>query len=159
LFGSLETLRIDSELSGLLSGRIFGAGEIKSLKELGLDLTDAGKLTFDATKLQAKYAADPEAVTDFFTTEKAGFAHRMDSLIETMAGAKNSLLVNRVESLQSRIEIYNERVDFWNIRLTRSRESLLKKFYALETLLGKMQNNLAAVGAIQALPPLGTTTQ
>lgn len=156
LFGSLEALRVDSELSSALSGRFFGAGDIQALKEIGLDLTDAGKLTFDSAKLTAKYASNPEAVTKFFTTDKIGFADKMDDLLETMSGAKRSLLVNRAQALQSRIDIYNERIAQYNVRLTRKQESLLKKFYNLELALGKLQNNLSAVGGIQALPPLGS---
>jgi flagellar hook-associated protein 2 len=156
LFGSGEALRVDTELSNLLSGRFFGAGDIHSLKEIGLDLNDAGKLTFDSTKLQAKYASNPDAVTKFFTTEKNGFASKVDKMVETMAGVKNSLLVNRVKSLQSRIDVYSERIDFWNERLVKKRDALLKKFYDLETALGKLQANSTAVNGIQVIPPLGS---
>jgi flagellar hook-associated protein 2 len=148
LFGSLETLRIDSEMSSLLSGRFFGAGDIKSLKEIGLDLTDAGKLTFDASVLQDRYAANPDVVTKFFTDEKNGFAAKADKLLEGFAGAKNSLLVNRGSALLQQIEDYSQRVDNWNQRLTKSRDALLTKFYNLESAIAKIQNNLTAISSI-----------
>lgn len=157
LFGSLETLRVDNELSSLMSGRFHGIGDIKSLKELGLDLTDAGKLTFDPTKLQAAYAADPEAVTKFFTTEKIGFAAKMSDRIEDLSGANNSLLVNKASSLLSRIQDYSERVATWNQRLTRSRDAMLMKFYKLESAIAKVQNNLTAINSIQYISPNGQT--
>lgn len=158
LFGSGEALRVDSELGTLLSGRFFGVGEIQNLKSIGLDLTDAGKLTFDSAKLQAAYADDPAAVSKFFTTDKQGFADKVDNLVETMVGVKNSLLVNRSKTLQSRIDTYSERIENWNVRLTKKRDALLKKFYNLELALGKLTNNLNTIGSLQALPPLGSTT-
>lgn len=154
LNGTLEALRVDTELAALLSGRIFGAGNIHALQELGFDLADDGKLAFDATKLQAKFASDPEGVTKFFTTEKFGFAAKVDDVVEGLAGIKNSLLVSKARSLQDRVDVSQGRVDSWTVRLERRREALLKKFYNLENILGKMQNNISAVSAIQALPPL-----
>jgi flagellar hook-associated protein 2 len=157
LFGSHEALRVDNDLSTLLSGRLFGAGDIHSLKELGLDMTDAGKLTFDATKLQAKYADDPDAVTQFFTKDKTGLANRLNDKIESLAGVKHSLLVSRASALQSRIDVYQQRIDDWNIRLAKKKESLLNKFYRLEDALGKMQSSISAVSSIQGVPPLGAS--
>lgn len=155
LFGSNEALRVDTEMGSLLSGRFFGVGSIQSLKEVGIDLTDAGKLTLDTEKLKEKFAADPNAVKEFFTKDKVGFADKVDNLVETFTGVNNSLLVSRAAALQSRIDVNNERVANWNARLERSQEALLKKFYNLENALGKLQNNLSAVSSIQALPPLG----
>lgn len=154
LNGTLEALRVDTELSSLFSGRFFGAGDVRSLKEIGLDLTDDGKLTFDATALQSKFASDPEAISKFFTTEKFGFAAKVDKQVEDLVGIKNSLLVNKARSLQDRVDVFQERVDSWAVRLERRREALLKKFYNLENILGKMQNNITAINSIQALPPL-----
>jgi flagellar hook-associated protein 2 len=154
LFGSLEAVRIDSELSSLLSGRFFGVGDIQSLRQLGLDLTDGGKLTFDSARFQNQYAADPDAVSEFFTKAEVGFAARLDSLVETFAGVGDSLLLSRGRALQSRIENYSARVDAWNVRLDRSRELLLKKFLAMETAIGKFQNSLTAINSIQPIPSL-----
>jgi flagellar capping protein FliD len=156
LFGTNEALRVDTELSGLLSGRFFGAGSIQSLKELGIDITEEGKLTLDTEKLKEKFAADPETVKEFFTKDKVGFADKVDNLVETFTGVNNSLLVSRAAALQRRIDVNNERIDNWNVRLERAKEALLKKFYNLENALGKLQNSLSAVNSIQALPPLGT---
>ena len=42
LFGSSETLRIDAELSRLVTGRYFDDGEVRSLAELGVSIDDQG---------------------------------------------------------------------------------------------------------------------
>ncbi|HTN77053.1 MAG TPA: flagellar filament capping protein FliD [Pirellulaceae bacterium] len=156
LFGSLEALRVDTELSSLMSGRFNSVGSISSLKELGLDLNDAGKMTFDSSKLTAKLASNPDAVKKFFSTEKSGFAAKTDKLIETFSGVKSSLLVNKAQSIQSRIQDYTERVSTWNARLNRSREAMLAKFYKLESTIAKIQNNMTAIQSIQYISADGT---
>lgn len=154
LFGSLETLRVESEVTNLLSGRFFGVGKYRSLEELGVGFKDDGTLTFDAAKLAAKLAADPESVEKFFTDENVGFSKKLDDLIETLAGRDNSLLTNRAQTLQRRIDQNNERIDFYNQRLDRQREHLLKQFYDMETAIGKIQSNLTYINQIQPVPTL-----
>jgi flagellar hook-associated protein 2 len=154
LFGSVETLRVESEVSNLLSGRFFGVGDFQSLGELGVSFKDDGTLTFDSSKLESKLAADPESVEKFFTDEDLGFSKKMDDLLESLAGRDNSLLTNRAQALQRRIELNQERIDFLDKRLSRRKEFLLKKFYNMETALGKIQSNLTYINQIQPIPSL-----
>ena len=67
LFGDSAALRLDVDLSQMLSGRFLGVGSIQSLGEIGVDLQSDGTLEFDSTKLSAKFAKDPDAVAKFFT--------------------------------------------------------------------------------------------
>ncbi|MEQ8786770.1 MAG: flagellar filament capping protein FliD [Pirellulaceae bacterium] len=154
LFGSVETLRVESEVSNLLSGRFFGVGPYKSLQELGISFNDDGTLSFDSSKLDAKLASDPEGVETFFTDEKLGFAKKVDDLLESLAGRDNSLLTNRNLSLQRRIELNEERIEFYNARLSRQSELLLTQFYNMEIAIGKIQSNLTYIDQIQAVPSL-----
>ena len=62
LFGSNETLRVENEISQLLSARFGGVGSIQSLEELGFSFDNEGKLSLNKAKLQDKFAEDPEAV-------------------------------------------------------------------------------------------------
>jgi len=154
LFGSNETLRVESALTSLVSGRIFGAGSIQSLAELGVNVKDDGSLELDRAKLQEKFAADPAAVEEFFTKEDVGVSARFEEAIESLAGEGNSLLVNRAKTLQVRIDSNTERIDFLTERLESERELLLKQFFNLEIVIGRLQNNLSAIQAIQPLTPL-----
>jgi len=154
LFGSLEALRVESDLATLLSGRFFGVGSIQSLQELGLSLGDNGKLSLDSAKLQEKFAADPDAVQEFFTSETLGFAAKLDARIESLVGEENSLLVSRSAALSRRIEDNQARIDFMTERLERQREFLLKQFNDLEIAIAKIQSNLDAISQIQFIPPI-----
>jgi flagellar hook-associated protein 2 len=154
LFGSSETLRIESGITGLVTGRILGAGPIQSLAELGISIDQEGKLAFDKTKLEARFAADPQAVQKFFSTENQGLAVKMDKLIESLAGRDRSLLVNRAQTIQRQVETLAGRIDAFNGRLDRSRERLLNQFFQMDLLVGRIRNSLTAISQIQYIPPI-----
>jgi flagellar hook-associated protein 2 len=154
LFGSSETLRIDADLSQMLTARYFGVGDVQSLGELGLSLDDTGKLSFDRTKFQARYDADPEAVVEFFTDETFGFTAKADAILERIVGRDNSALVTRGQTLARQIESFAERIDVWDGRLERKRERLLNDFFRLELTVSKIRNSLNAISQIQAIAPL-----
>lgn len=154
LFGTTEALRVDTSLARFASSTIAGAGEIRSLAEIGITLNDDGTLSYDESKLVAKYNEDADAVKQFFTTPQFGVAARLDALIERLAGAGNSLLINRNLALQRRIELNNSRVEAMNKRLDRERQTLLAQFFRLENAVARMQSTLSALNNLQIVPPL-----
>jgi flagellar hook-associated protein 2 len=154
LFGSHETLRIESDLGRLASGRIFGAGPIQSLAEVGVSIGDNGTLVLDEEKLKARFASDPQAVEQFFADEQNGVSARFHKLLESLAGANSSLLVDRNTALSRKVETNQQRIDAWTLRLDLQRERLLKQFYNMEAAIGKLQTNLTAINRIAPLPPL-----
>ena len=159
LFGSSETLRLDASLSRQVLGQYFGLGSVHSLVELGVSINDQGMLAFDKTKLETRYAADPEGVEQFFTDEERGFAAKVDALIETLAGPDNSALLSRTAALQRQVEDADERIAAMNARLERSRERLLLEFFRMEDAVGKIRNSLTAINQIALIPPLTTSSQ
>lgn len=156
LFASAETLRIDAELSRLVTGQHATGSDIRSLAELGVTVNDQGKLAFDKAKLAARFASDPEAVTTFFSDDERGFAAKADDLIERLVGSDNSLLVNRAQTLQRQIDSQAGRIDAWNVRLTHSRDRMLLDFYRLEETISRLQNNLTALQQIQFIGPMSS---
>ncbi len=154
LFGRGEALRIEFDFANLITGRFFGAGPIRSLEEVGLSLDGTGKLRFDEEKFSSRYAEDPEAVEKLFTDEEFGVSTKFVDVAQQLAGVDNSLLINRTQTLQRTMELNGERIGSLTAALDAERESLLEEFFRLETAIGKLQNNLAALGRIQALPPL-----
>jgi flagellar hook-associated protein 2 len=156
LTGDGAALRLDSELSALLSGRFAAAGPIQSLAEVGVNFNSDGTLSFNASEFKAKYAADPEAVEQFFTTDEFGVSARFDKLIESLSGDEYSLLSQRIETLQDKIALNESRIEHLNDLLASQQEQLLMQFYRMEAAIGKMQSSLSALEAIQPLTPLAT---
>ena len=154
LTGDLVALRLDSELSYLLSGTFAAAGPIRSLAEVGVLLNGDGTLTLDDSKLKAKYGADPQAVEQFFTTAGFGVSARFDGLLEELGGVDASLLSNRLNTLRDKIDRNQERIEFLNERLETQREQLLLQFYRMEVAIANMQSSLSSLEMIKPLPPL-----
>jgi flagellar hook-associated protein 2 len=154
LFGSAETLRIDTTLATLATGSFRASGAVRSLAELGVTLGENGKLSLDKSRFQARYDADPASVIDFFADKQRGFAKQADELLERLVGKNQSMLVGRVQTLQRQIDFTQTRIDQWNARLDRQREQLLNQFYRLEEVVGRIRNNLNAISQIQFIPPI-----
>jgi flagellar hook-associated protein 2 len=154
LFASSEALRIDSDLSRMLTDRYFGVGEVQTLAELGISVDDQGKLSFDRTKFETRYAADPEAVQEFLTDEEQGFAAKADKILERLVGKDKSALINRAETLNRQIEDTGQRIAVWDERLERQRDRLLLEFFRLENTVSRIRASLAAIQSIQIIPPL-----
>lgn len=157
LLGDGNILRVETDLNNVLSGRFFGVGAVQSLKSVGINITDDGKLSFDQAVLQAAVDADPDGVEEFFTKESTGFSDKLNRIIETLAGEDTSLLTNRLDSLNTRLDDINRRIEFMEERLEKSRELLFNEFTAMELAIAQQQNNLTALSALQIVPPLTST--
>ncbi|GIW94806.1 MAG: hypothetical protein KatS3mg110_2847 [Pirellulaceae bacterium] len=157
LFGTTEAIRVNSALGRFISGEVRGAGTLRTFAQVGISVKDDGTLEYDESKLKQLLAEDPAAVEKFFTTPELGVAARLDALIENLAGAGNSVLINRNHAIQRRIEQNNERIDFWNKRLEKQQQILLAQFFRLENVVARMQATLDALSRLQPVPPLTST--
>jgi flagellar hook-associated protein 2 len=159
LFGTNEALRVDVDLARVVTSRFLGAGSIRSLEEVGLSLDDQGQMTFDKKRFRDIYASAPRDVETFFSHEEFGVAARVAKVAEQLAGEDSSLLLTRVQTLQSSIDSNEQRISDMNGSLERERESLLKEFYQMELVVARLQNNLTALSQLQAIPPLTSTSR
>lgn len=151
LFGSSEALRIENGYSRLLSGRIVGAGDLRSIGQVGLRLNDQGKLDLDSSQLTDAIESGGSDVEEFFTTSDTGLADRLSGLADRLAGEGTGMLLNRSETLTSQIEFNNTRIESLNLRLERERERLLRQYYSMEAAIAKIQTNQSAIAQIQPI--------
>lgn len=151
LFGSSEALRIRTGYSRLISGQINGAGNLRSVGQIGLRFKDDGKLELDEGKLTEAINTNLTDVEDFFSTKDNGLSDRLNSLADRIAGVENGMLLNRGQTLTSQIEFNNERIEVLNSRLEKERERLLRRFYSVEQAIAKIQSNQAAISQIQPI--------
>jgi flagellar hook-associated protein 2 len=153
LFGDSAALRLDSELSAVFSRQFTGAGAIRSLAELGIDIQQDGTLTYDATKFETRWAEDSDAVKEFFTTTDFGASDRLAEAIDSFTAQDVSLLAQRYRSLTDKIEDNEERIAFMDERLDAQEERLYLDFYRMELAIAKTQNNLSVIEGFQPLTP------
>jgi flagellar hook-associated protein 2 len=163
LFGTNEALRVDTELSRLVTNNYFGLGSFQSLDQVGITIDDKGKLTLDKTVFQEAYSADPEGLKTFFADdENGGVVSRFDAVIERLSGIKSTtvpgsfdgLLTSRTNSLQATIDSNTDRIEELDAFLERQREKLLIQYAQLESILADFQSTQSALSSFTALPPL-----
>jgi len=154
LFGTNEALRVDTQLSRLITDRYFGVGGVESLQEIGLSVDDKGKLQLDVAELKEAFADNPNGLRTFFTDDTNGLVAKFDQAIERLAGADNGLLGNRNDSLQATIDTNQDRIDRFNESLDRQREVLLLQFFQLETVISELRQSQTALSALVPLAPL-----
>ncbi|MDP6719954.1 MAG: flagellar filament capping protein FliD, partial [Pirellulaceae bacterium] len=141
-------------LANVLSSRFFSGGSTLSLQQLGVRIGDDGTLSFDKTKFDERYAADSNAVEKFFTQEGTGLAARSNTVSEQLAGATNSVLINRSQALQQSIESNSERISALTAALAREEESLTLEFFRLEEAIARLQANSTSIASIQPITRL-----
>ncbi len=151
LFGNPEVIRVEQSLARLITQRSFRSGRVQTLEQLGVGLDDKGKLSFDKEKFSKILQSNPDDVKSFLTAEKTGLGARAKITLDTLVGEKNSVLVNRSQSLQRTIDLSNNRITALNVRLDRERERLLKQFYDMETNISRIRNNGSGLNQLNAL--------
>lgn len=157
LFGTGEALRVDTQLSRLVTDRHFGLGSFQNLAQIGINVNADGKLEFDKAKFQAAFQADPAGLQTFFgDDEKGGIASKFDAIVEQLTGVTSGYLTNRTNSLQSTIDNNNDRIAQLDAFLERQREALLLQYSQLESILSNFQATQNALSAFTPLPPLST---
>jgi len=151
-------LQLNTDLSNLLSGQFYGAGSLQSLAALGVTFNNDGTLSFDQSTLDAAFTANPSAVQQFFTTKTSGFSDQLNNLITQLAGKTNSLISDEVQGLQQTVTQNQQQISEMQAHLTNEENQLYTQFYAMETAIAKLQNDLSVVQDISYISAGGSTT-
>jgi flagellar hook-associated protein 2 len=157
LFGTNEALQVDTRLSRALTDRYLGLGSFEHLEQIGLSVAEDGALELDTEKLQTAFESDPAGLQEFLANPTTGVAAKISGVVDRLAGAEGSLLVNRTDALKDSIEANQDRLDTFAIQLERQQERMLLEFYQLESIIAKMQTSLSAIENLQVLTPLRIT--
>jgi flagellar hook-associated protein 2 len=161
-------LRLQSDLSDLVTRRILGAGTINLLSKAGIstftpeidpatagiteeDLAQMGNLVFDPDQLKQTFATDRLALREFFTTLNTGVAARFDSTIHQLAASQTSALLTRQTALATQIAQTEQEITDMNEQLEKTRTRLTNAFIRSEEAIAKLNSNL---GALQTLSQL-----
>lgn len=158
LFGSTAALRVDQDLSHVVSGQFFGVGNFTSLAAVGISLDNQGKLSLDTDKLQSAFASDPTSLQKLFTDPTSGVAAQFGNALTTLVGDDNSVLPAQTKSLADTIATNKQKIQDMSDALDRQRQTLLDQFAALESTVATLQSNLQALSSFSAIAPLTLST-
>ncbi|MFF5232009.1 flagellar filament capping protein FliD [Dactylosporangium sp. NPDC000521] len=144
LAGNGTMSQVASRVLNTVSG---GTASNGSYKDVGIELTRDGQLTFDKAKFIAALDADPEKTEALFidtaqtdVTMKTGLADKLAGVADTATQTNTGTLSRLITSGNDAITDLNHRVDDWDVRLQARQAALQKQFGAMETALGKLKN-------------------
>jgi flagellar hook-associated protein 2 len=166
--GSTAALKGDFSLTSL-SGELLQAVSIAvgadgSPAKVGIQLTKDGKVTFDKAKFAAALEATPELAQRMVGGTPAvagppavaavpGIATRLFDVAKSASDSATGSLVKLAEGRESTFKGIQERIDAWDLRLAKRKETLNRQFTAMETSLSSLRNQSTwLAGQINSLP-------
>jgi flagellar hook-associated protein 2 len=158
LFGTSAALRVESDLTRILTGRFFGVGAFNSLEAAGIEFEADGTLSLDKAKFQEAFANDPASLSTLFTHNTFGVSAKLNAAIDALASDDSSALGTRISTLNDQIERNQERITEMDQILERQQEQLLLEFARLESTIAAMRQSLSALASLQIIPPLTRTS-
>lgn len=137
LLGDATLRTVASRIRGELATGLTGTNlTYRNLADIGITRSETGELSLDSTKIDAVFAADPNAIGDIFASAN-GYAKRLDALVKPYVDTKG-LLATRVDGLTGRIDRINDQRDRLEIRLAAFESRLQKQFFAMDELVAQL---------------------
>jgi len=109
-----------------------------SLAEIGITTDDDGKLTLDSSKLAPILASNFDDLAGLFAGDD-GLATKLESLVKNYVKS-DGLIDSRTDGLKLRIDDITSEKERLEVRLTSIEATLLKKFSAMDALVGTLNN-------------------
>lgn len=115
-------------------------GDGTTMAGVGIQLDRYGKLTFDADKFTAAYAADPTAVAAKFTSGTTGFAARVEAVAKAASDSVDGTITTSISGRNTTIKRMQDSIEDWDTRLALRQSTLTKQFTAMESALQQMNS-------------------
>ncbi len=126
------TSHTGADVAGTINGETAeGKGQYLTGKE-GNDTTDGLKLRVTLDALQVVSGAEGTI------TYSKGMAARLSDMVDSFTKVGEGLFDRRITGYQNQIAALQDRIDEYEERLEMRRESLFKKFYEMEIVLGQL---------------------
>ncbi|WP_433827437.1 flagellar filament capping protein FliD [Actinoplanes sp. CA-015351] len=117
-----------------VDGTVIGTTDVAfgSLSQLGIELSRDGTLSFSGTKFESEYAKDPSRIQG----GAIGFANQ----VKEMATKQSNSVTDVITGRKNEIESLSGQIENWDVRLASRKQALQRQYAALETSLGKLNN-------------------
>lgn len=123
--------------SQILSAVSKGQADFGSFKQLGIELTQDGKLKFSKDDFLTAYTANPTKVQDAVST---GLAQTLQDVGTAATDSTTGALTLKIQSGTSMIAKLNTEISDWDLKLADRKSALKRQFTAMETAMSKVQS-------------------
>ena len=176
LLGDSAALTARSQLFAIVNGPAESvSGSFRFLAEVGVTVGDGGRLELDADRLREAIAEDAEGVRNLFiardvdsaggtttlpsgiivrdptakeTFSSLGVVAQLEEFAKSYINSVDGVLTLRNRTLDTQIELQEQRIAVFNARLETRRQILHQQFVAMERAIGQLQSQQASLGSI-----------
>lgn len=134
-----ESLRTISDDNG---------GSFTSLSEIGISVSNDGKLSFDSTTFNDKYKNQPEDVRALLfgkTSSQKGIFNKFYDITSAMSDSVTGSVQNAISGYQTSVKSINDSVSNKLEQINRLRDSLTKKFSVADAAIGQLNGQGSAL--------------
>lgn len=153
---SLTMIRNDLRTTATASVTLAGAGNYKSLADIGITTGAIGtgigantnQLVIDSTKLSAALAADPEKVKLLLlgdgTTTGTGVLQKLSTSVSNSLNSTSGYFATRASTFTSQSSDLSDKISKQTDALTDYKTTLTKKFNDMDTMIANLNQQLAS---------------
>jgi flagellar hook-associated protein 2 len=148
LLGDATAQQIQEQMYTVFGSSVQGAGSLHTLGDVGITITDGGKLEFDPTKFQTAYATSSDDVSKLFTDSTAGLGKIIDDSMNSLVDPINGSIAQENTTLQNQTQQFQDQITQLDSLLSDKRNRLEEQFANMETVLAGLQSQQSALGSI-----------
>jgi flagellar hook-associated protein 2 len=132
---NLIRTRLDRIMGSFVSG-----DTIKRLSDIGIEMNDDGMLEVDSSALGEALEENYTSVRNLFTLSGEGIGAKMKEFLDSTLNSTKGILTMRTGGIQDSIADLEEKIEAYEIRISKTEERLQKQFAALETTISQWQS-------------------
>ncbi|MEO0475157.1 MAG: flagellar filament capping protein FliD [Planctomycetota bacterium] len=168
LLGDSTVQQIRSRLyNALIQPNSELTGQFTSLSQIGIRVGQGARVEFDQTKFTEALQTDRDAVEALLTFEQfevdpdtgedtdviaaQGVGVEISKLLDRLTDGIDGLVQTKLDTLDSQVQLNEDRIEELDIRLEAKRQRLLAEFQAMEAALAQLQDQSSALGQIQSI--------
>lgn len=151
LLGDQTAQTIQTEMYTVFSGFVSGAGQFRTVGDVGMTLTDGAKIQFDANKFAAAFAKNADAVKNLFTQATTGLGAVIDKSMTALVDPVSGAISQENNTLDAKTQQFQDQITQLNSILADKRARLQAQFANMETVLAGLQSQQAALGTLSSI--------
>ena len=168
LLGNPAVQQIRSQLfNAIIQPNADLTGQFTSLSQIGIRVGAGARIEFDQNRFTEALQADRDAVEALLTFEQfeidpetgeettvvaaQGVGVEISRLLDRLTDDIDGLVQTQVDTLETQVQLSEDRIEQLDIRLESRRQQLLAQFQGLESALAQLQNQGSALGQIQQI--------
>jgi flagellar hook-associated protein 2 len=147
LLGDPTTQQIQEELYSAINSTVTGAGQYKTLADVGITINSDGTLNFDSDTFTAAFSTDPTAVQNLFSQTTTGLGNAINNAVGALTDPVDGVITLEQGTLNTRVQNYTDYYNELNTLVEQQQQLLETQFANLEQNIASLQSQQQVLNA------------